>query len=88
MSPADVIGRRITYVLGEQVFARFKPYAEAALRGQRVEFDGHGDYGSLGVQYVHCTFDPEIDAAGQVAGYVAAVLASAGAIQFSPDDFQ
>jgi PAS domain S-box-containing protein len=74
LNPVDVIGQRIPDVLGEETFARLRPYAEAALEGEHVEFDGRFDDGNLGLQSMHCTFDPEIDAAGQVVGYVATGL--------------
>jgi PAS domain S-box-containing protein len=74
MNPADVVGRESADLLGEEVFAQFKPHAEAALRGQRVELESDVDCRRLGVQHIQCSFDPEMDATGQVVGYVAAIL--------------
>ncbi|MDB6104155.1 MAG: bvgS 1 [Gammaproteobacteria bacterium] len=74
LNPADVVGRESADLLGEKVFAQFKPHAEAALRGQRVDLDADLDCRRLGVQHIQCSFDPEIDTAGQVVGYVAAIF--------------
>lgn len=61
-------------VLGEQIFAQLSPHAEAALRGRRAEFNGDVECRRLGIQHVQCSFEPEINAAGQVVGYVAAIF--------------
>src|SRR5262245_39954282 len=35
----DLVDRTIRDVLGEEVYASIKPYVDAALRGERVEFE-------------------------------------------------
>jgi PAS domain S-box-containing protein len=74
LSPVEIIGREIADVLGQQTFAQLRQYADAALRGERVEFDADVAYRCLGVQHMQCSFDPEFNAAGQVVGYVAAIF--------------
>jgi PAS domain S-box-containing protein len=74
LNPSDVVGRESADLLGEEVFAQFKPHADAALRGQRVELDADVDCRRLGIQHIQCSFDPETDAAGQVVGYVSAIF--------------
>ena len=74
LSPVEVIGLEIAGVLGEQTFAQLRPYAEAALRGERVELHADVDCRRLGIQHMQWSFDPEMNAEGQVVGYVAAIF--------------
>jgi PAS domain S-box-containing protein len=74
LNPSDVVGRESADLLGEEVFAQLKPHADAARRGQRTELDADVDCRRLGIQHLQCSFDPEIDTAGQVVGYVSAIF--------------
>jgi PAS domain S-box-containing protein len=72
--PKDIIGRSVSEVVGEEAFARIKPYADKALSGQHVECEVEIPFRDLGSQLMWCGYDPEFDAAGKVVGYVATGL--------------
>lgn len=70
----DIVGRTIRDVLGEEAYASIEPYVDAALRGERVEFERELAYRRIGAHYVWVTYEPEFDEVGQVAGFVTTVL--------------
>ena len=70
----DIIGKTIPDVLGEEVYASIEPYVDAALRGERSEFETELPYRKIGAHYVWVTYEPEFDDVGQVTGFVATVL--------------
>src|SRR5215831_2146823 len=70
----DLVGRTIRDVLGEEGYAGIEPYVDAALRGERVEFERELAYREIGAHYVWVTYEPEIDEAGQVAGFITTIL--------------
>src|SRR5215475_2810924 len=70
----DLVGRSIRDALGEEVYAGIEPYVDAALRGERVEFERELAYPELGAHYVWVTYEPELDEVGRVAGFVTTIL--------------
>jgi PAS domain S-box-containing protein len=71
--PHDLIGKSIAEVVGDEAFAVIAPHIATVLSGQRVKFEAEIPYRDLGTQHMLCAFAPEVDAEGQVVGYVAAV---------------
>jgi PAS domain S-box-containing protein len=74
LHPRDLVGRRIRDVLGETAYAAIERHLDAALRGERVEFEVEIPYGGLGPQLMRCAYDPEFDPEGRVRGVVAAYV--------------
>src|SRR5262245_20441511 len=74
MRQQDFVGKTIRDVLGEEVYASIEPYVDAALRGERIEFERELAYREIGAHYVWVTYEPEFDEVGQVAGFVTTVL--------------
>jgi PAS domain S-box-containing protein len=74
LHPRQVVGRHVRDVVGGRAYAAIEPHADAVLGGRRVEFEVEVPYASLGPQWVRCVYEPELDAAGRVAGYVAALV--------------
>ncbi len=74
LHPRQVVGRSIRDVLGEAVYAVIERYVDAALAGERVEFEVEVPYDDLGLQTMRCAYDPEFDADGRVRGFVAALV--------------
>ncbi|HXG66040.1 MAG TPA: PAS domain S-box protein [Blastocatellia bacterium] len=68
----DIIGKRIPEVLGDQAYQAIKPYVEAALGGQPVDFEIEVPYQGGGSRYMHCAYAPDIEG-GEVRGLVAAI---------------
>ncbi|MBN1238326.1 MAG: PAS domain S-box protein [Gammaproteobacteria bacterium] len=72
--PAEIIGRTMAEVLGEEAFAQIKPHADRALAGERNEFEAEVYYRDLGRQWIRSANAPERDEQGNVVGWVAAVI--------------
>ncbi len=68
-TPAEIVGRRIEEVIGHSAFEMVRPYARAALAGERVEFEELVPYDGIGPRWVHCVYVPERGPDGRVTGY-------------------
>lgn len=72
LSPQEVVGRHIHDVLGEATYQAQRPYLDQALAGQAISFDlGRPD--ARGYRFVHITYLPHCDDAGEVLGLYALV---------------
>ncbi len=74
LHPRDVVGRHVRDVIGGEAYARIEPHVEAALRGERVEYEADVPYAGIGTQTMRVAYEPERDEEGRVVGYVAAIL--------------
>jgi PAS domain S-box-containing protein len=74
LHPAQLVGRTVADVIGEQAFEAIRPYTARALAGEPLEVEVEIPYEKLGRQYMHFAYVPELDDAGAVVGYVAAVM--------------
>ncbi len=70
-TPEQVVGRHLREVIGEAAFGTIAPYVEAALRGERVEFEIEVPY-EEGNRWMHCTYVPEMKEAA-VRSFVAVI---------------
>ena len=73
LQPEDCIGKHIREVVGETAYESFGGYVDAVLRGEPVEFDIEIPYAEIGRRLMHCSYQPDFDAAGNVVGFVAAI---------------
>jgi two-component system CheB/CheR fusion protein len=74
LEPADLIGRRIPEILGQQAYDTIKPYLVRTLAGKRVDVEVEVPYERLGHQFMRFAYEPELDEHGGVIGYVAAII--------------
>jgi PAS domain S-box-containing protein len=74
LHPREVVGRRIPDVLGGPAYAAIERHVDAALAGERVEFEVEVPHGGQGPQVMRCAYDPEFDGGGRVEGFVAAIV--------------
>lgn len=72
LTPDECVGRHTTEVVGTDAMGPFKPHIDAALAGESVEFEVEAQY-AQGMRVMHGHYEPEFDAAGEVAGFVAVV---------------
>ncbi len=69
----QIIGKTIPEVVGAQTYAELKPYFDAALSGQRVEFETEIHSQGLSQQFVHTVYMPKFGVHGQVSGVIATI---------------
>jgi PAS domain S-box-containing protein len=62
----QIIGKTIPEVVGTEAYSEFKPHFDAALLGQRVEFETEIPHQGLSKQYVHTVYVPRFDSHGVV----------------------
>ncbi len=65
----QILGKTVAEVLGEEEDRRLQPFADAALAGETVNWEGWAEI-PRGVQrYIHRTYVPHADETGQVVGF-------------------
>src|SRR5213075_521048 len=72
LAPEQVVGRTMPELLPPDVFEQRRPYAERALRGQTVRFEGASPHQRLGPRDTEICYAPDVDPhgpAGQVRGF-------------------
>ena len=74
LEPADLIGRRIPEILGQEAYDTIKPYLARALAGKHVDVEVEVPYDRLGRQFMRFAYEPELDEHGAVIGCVAAII--------------
>jgi PAS domain S-box-containing protein len=73
LSPEQLIGKRISEVIGEKAFAIVEPYIRICLAGKKAEFEVEVPDRADEPQFVHCRFAPECRD-GKVVGLVSATI--------------
>ncbi len=69
----DCIGKSIAEIIGPEAYELIREYIEIVLTGQRIDFEIEVPYLRIGKRFMHCSYAPEFDAAGNVIGWVAAI---------------
>ena len=69
----QIVGHRIADVVGEEAVETVRPYIEAVLSGQRVEFESQVVVRGLGRRWLHAELAPTFDGGGIPTGWVAAI---------------
>ena len=73
VSPNDFIGRTVREVLGEAVYATFKPFIQKALAGQYASYEGYVSHEKFGRRYLHIDYIPHRDEHGKVDGFYSVI---------------
>ncbi len=72
LSRADMEGRYVWDVLGQEAYEALRPHFEAVLAGQEVNYEQLAPYQS-GARYIRATYTPNVDEEGRVRGIVVLV---------------
>ncbi len=72
LRPQDVHGKLIPEVVGEKAYSSFRDYVDAALRGERMEFEVEIRYDQIGPHWMHCVYVPDMRD-NRVVGFVALI---------------
>jgi PAS domain S-box-containing protein len=70
----EVIGKTIKEVLGKKGFNTLRPYIEKVLHGQAIDFECELNLAKLGKRCLFIAYRPEMDAKGNVDGWIASIL--------------
>jgi PAS domain S-box-containing protein len=70
---ADIQGRPLREVLGEQAYAGLRPFVERALAGEAVSIEQLVPYKDGGDRFIHVDYVPRVGARGQPDGFYALV---------------
>jgi PAS domain S-box-containing protein len=73
LRPEDIIGRTVPEVIGSEAFAAIEPYVRRVLAGESLDFEVDVPYQKLGRRYMRVSYVPDVDAAGQVRGWLSAI---------------
>ncbi|ACB74423.1 hybrid sensor histidine kinase/response regulator [Opitutus terrae] len=73
LEPQQVIGQHFVEIMGEEADQIMRPHFEAALAGERVEFEAEIAYAGLGPRWVYVIHEPERAASGEIVGLLAVV---------------
>jgi PAS domain S-box-containing protein len=74
LSDEQVRGRHMKDVLGEAAWQAIEPYVKRVLAGEQIAFELQIPYLETGSRWVYATYSPDVDAEGQVRGFVVHVL--------------
>ena len=68
---AEIIGRRIVDVIGDEGMRSIRPYVEAVLAGKPVEYEAEVRLGKIGKRWIRAEYSPTFDRSGALDGWVA-----------------
>ena len=71
---ADVVGRTLAEVLGEDAYETVRPYVDRVLAGEAVEYDVAVSYRTAGTRFVHGAYAPERGPDGVVTGFLLSAM--------------
>lgn len=75
IEPQNIVGRRVIDVIGPEAFAVIEPHFNRALAGHKVQYEALLNYqGKPGRKWVHVTYTPIFNEAGEPDGLVAVVM--------------
>ncbi|RPH36925.1 MAG: PAS domain S-box protein, partial [Planctomycetota bacterium] len=66
---AGLVGKHIWEVLGDEAFEVLRPYAERALRGERVEYEALFPFKVGGARWMSTNYVPDVRPDGTIAGF-------------------
>ena len=72
--PADIAGKPIVEIMGEEGFETIRPYIETVLNGTRVEFESDLNINGAGIRSLRVVYTPDTDERGRIQGWIASIL--------------
>lgn len=74
LTPAEVIGKRVPEVIGDDAYAVIRQNLDAAFAGREIEFEAEVPYAGIGPRFVKLSYAPNRDERGRVHGVVAVIV--------------
>ena len=72
--PAEIAGKAIVDIMGEEGFETIRPYIETVLQGTRVEFECDIPLPGAVLRTLRVVYTPDTDERGHVRGWIASIL--------------
>jgi PAS domain S-box-containing protein len=73
-TPEELAGRPMLEVLGEEGLATIRPYVEAVLRGETVEYEQEVHFVAVGPRRLQAMYVPDRDERGEIIGWIANIV--------------
>jgi PAS domain S-box-containing protein len=73
-SVADIQGKSIVAIMGEEGFATIEPYIQRVLTGARVEYESDVSFAGIGPRTLHVVYTPDVDDEGRIIGWIASIV--------------
>jgi PAS domain S-box-containing protein len=73
LSREEIIGKPVREILGEEAWSAVGPHMEAALAGEKVDYESEVNYQRGGKRWIHAVYTPHRDPQDQVLGLVVMV---------------
>ena len=71
---ADIQGRSIVEIMGEEGFATIKPHIERVLTGAPVEYENDVSFAGVGQRTLHVVYTPDLDEERRIIGWIASIV--------------
>jgi PAS domain S-box-containing protein len=72
--PEDLVGMPIIEMIGKDGFETIRPFIEAVLRGEKVEFEDEVSFPGVGSRHLRVSYVPERDHENKVVGWIASIV--------------
>jgi PAS domain S-box-containing protein len=72
--PADIEGKPIVDIMGDEGFSTIRPHVDRVLDGQRVEYESDVSFAGVGIRSLRVVYTPDRDIDGEVVGWIASIL--------------
>ena len=69
LAPEDILGHTVAEILGEEEDRRLRPFAEQALGGETVRWEGWAEIPKGTHRYIHRVYKPHRDGGGAIDGF-------------------
>lgn len=73
LEPEQVVGRKISDVLGREAYEALGPYIRRVLAGESVDYEIEIPYSAVGARFMRVSYVPDVGSDGRVRGWLAAV---------------
>ena len=73
-TPAEIEGRLISEIMGDEGFQTIRPHIDTVLSGGRVEYESDVMFAGVGRRALRVAYAPDRDANGEVVGWIASIL--------------
>jgi PAS domain S-box-containing protein len=74
LEPEELVGKRLSDVIGVEAFQAAKPFLDRLLAGEAVQYEATIPYAGLGPRFMRSANVPERDQTGKVCGFIGVLI--------------